>query len=106
MGNKHSRSTAFFVQETEGLGEPVVSVGKRGRFVPQENLPAKYPSPEDICLLCEEALATNDEEIAELAREVMEASRSDLKVVVHVVNIHPVALDALTQARPICCGRR
>lgn len=106
MANKHSRSTAFFDQDAEGSAEPVVFIGKRSGFVPQENLSAKYPSPEDICILCEEALRSGDDEIMELVKEIMDASMCGSEVVIHVVSIPPAVLESLTQARPICCGRR
>lgn len=106
MGKSRPRSTDFFDQDAEGSSEPVVFVGKRSGFVPQENIPGKHPSPEDICILCEEALATKDEEVMELVEEIMEASRCGSKVVIHVVNIHPVILEGMALARPLCCSRR
>lgn len=106
MTKLKSRSTAFFDQDAEGSAEPVVFVGKRGRFVPQENLPSTYPSPEEIYVLCEEAKATGDEEVLELVKEILEASRCSSDVVIHVVSLHPIALEGMTQARPFCCGRR
>lgn len=104
MTKKRPRSTAASEQPNEGVYDSVSTPGSK--FVGIEDAAGKHPSPEDICILCEEAMATGDEEIIELAREIMDAARCGSTVVIHVAHISPAVLELMTQARPLCCGRR
>lgn len=74
MANNKPRSTDYFDQGAEGRFEPVVETPK-SKFVPIENVASSGLSPEDICILCETALASGDSEVFDLAIELLEANR-------------------------------
>ena len=75
MAKKRSRSTDAWIQGEEGRFDPVVETPD-SKFVPLENIPSGGLSPEEICILHEEApklLAARNPEVREAAEELLNA---------------------------------